>query len=135
MYQACYGPGSQVIPVAFSSWRIFDLWSFMLGNQQGQSVSHRSFIDSEFRMIKATQVYSYMVPYISSFLASIRMLIGFHNYINTSRHSTKSCLSDHSITFTKKLIEPTVTNVWRQIATVLKERKGQERAEQLSFDL
>ena len=52
---------------------------FMLGNQQGQSVSHRSFINFEFRMIKATQVYSYLVPYIFPFLASLRILVGFHN--------------------------------------------------------
>ena len=49
-------------------------------NQQGrQSVSHGSFIDFEFQMIKVTQVYSYLVPYISPVLASIRMLVGFHN--------------------------------------------------------
>ena len=42
----------------------------MLGNQQGQSaVSRGSFIDFEFRMIKATQVYWYLVRYISPFLA------------------------------------------------------------------
>ena len=48
---------------------------FMLGNQQGQSVFRGPFIDFEFRMIKATQVYRYPVPYISPFLTSIRMLV------------------------------------------------------------
>ena len=40
----------------------------MLGNQQGQSDFNGSFIDFEFWMIKATQVYSYLGPYISPFL-------------------------------------------------------------------
>ena len=52
----------------------------MLGTQQGQSaVSREYFIGFEFRMIKAIQVYSYLVPYISPFLASGRILVGFHN--------------------------------------------------------
>ena len=52
---------------------------FMHGNQKGhgQSVSNGSFIDFEFRMMKATQVYSYLVPYISAFFASIRIFVGF----------------------------------------------------------
>ena len=43
------------------------------------SVCYGSFTDFEFRMIKSIQVYSYLVPYISPFLASIRMLVGFRN--------------------------------------------------------
>ena len=41
-------------------------FGFILGNQQGHSVSYESFTDFEFRMIKATQVYSYLVTYTSS---------------------------------------------------------------------
>ena len=37
-------------------------------------------------MIKAIQVYSYMVPYIPSFLASIRMLVGLHNQHFSAEH-------------------------------------------------
>ena len=55
------------------------VFRFLHGNQQGQSVSHGSFIDFEFQMIKAAQIYSYLVPYISPFLPSKRMSVGFRN--------------------------------------------------------
>ena len=54
----------------------------MLGNPQGQSVFRGPFIDFEFRMIKATQVYRYPVPYISPFLTSIRMLVARIPYLS-----------------------------------------------------
>ena len=62
------------------------------------------------------------------FLASIGVLVG--SITDPSRHSAKSCLSDHSIFFTciQRKIELTVFNVWRQITTVHKNHTGRNRS-------
>ena len=111
----------QVIPVAFSSWRIFALclhksarpvclswifyWLWIL-DDQGHSV------------------YSYLVPCISSFLASIRKLEGFHNSVTLLGIAPNHvCLTTPSPLQRK---EPKVINVWRQTTSVLK-KKGRNR--------
>ena len=119
----------QVIPVAFSSWRIFALYACI--SQQGQSVFHESFIDFEFWMIKATQVYSYLVPCISFFLASIRKLEGFHNSVTLLGIAPNHvCLTTP---FPLQRKEPKVINVWRQTTSVIKEKKGETGYDLASF--
>ena len=87
---------------------------FMLGNQQGQSVSRGPIIDFEFWMIRATQVYSYVVPYISPFLVSIRMLV------LTGIAPNHVCLTTPSpFMHTKKNKASPAVTTWRQITTVL----------------
>ena len=101
---------------------VFSLYACI--SQQGQSVSHGSFIDFEFWMIKATQVYSYLVPCIASFLASIRKLEGFHNSVTLLGIAPNHvCLTTPS---PLQRIEPKVINVWRQTTSVLKEKRAKQ---------